>query len=109
MTEQKTLSVSILDRDYRVACPPGQEKQLSDAASTLNEKMKEIRDTGRVFGVERIAVMAALNLTHELLEAKPSNDNDRSAIARLSAKLDAAMPFQDKDASGFNFQDDRDF
>ena len=50
MTEQKTLSVSILDRDYRVACPPGQEKQLSDAASTLNEKMKEIRDTGRVFG-----------------------------------------------------------
>ncbi|ATX75283.1 cell division protein ZapA [Reinekea forsetii] len=109
MTEQKTLSVSILDRDYRVACPPGQEKQLSDAASTLNEKMKEIRDTGRVFGVERIAVMAALNLTHELLEAKPCNDNDRSAIARLSAKLDAAMPFQDKDASGFNFQDDREF
>ncbi|MFT4675695.1 MAG: cell division protein ZapA [Reinekea sp.] len=109
MTEQKTLTVSILDRDYRVACPPGQEKQLSNAASTLNDKMREIRDTGRVFGVERIAVMAALNLTHELLEAKPSNDNDRSAIARLSAKIDAAVPFQDKDATAFDFQDDRDF
>ncbi|MFT7697572.1 MAG: cell division protein ZapA [Reinekea sp.] len=109
MTEQKALTVTILDRDYRVACPPGQEKQLSDAASTLNDKMKEIRDTGRVFGLERIAVMAALNLTHELLKVKPSNDNDRSAIARLSAKIDAVVPFHDKTATEFDFQDDRDF
>jgi len=106
MSEQKTLTVSILDREYRVACPPGQEKQLTNAANTLNDKMREIRDTGRVFGIERIAVMAALNLTHELLEVKPSSDNDRSALARLTAKLDGVMPFQDKDASDLDFQDD---
>lgn len=92
MAEQNTLTVNILDREYRVACPTGQEKQLTDAASTLNDKMQEIRDTGKVFGIERIAVMAALNLTHELLQSRPDNANDRSAIQRLSDKLDAALP-----------------
>jgi len=106
MSEQKTLTVSILDREYRVACPPGQEKQLTNAANTLNDKMREIRDNGRVFGIERIAVMAALNLTHELLEVKPSSDHDRTAVARLAAKIDDVMPLQDKDTSDLYFQDE---
>jgi cell division protein ZapA len=99
MNEPKTLAVQILDREYLVACPPGQEAKLREAAQTLNNKMQEIRDTGKVFGIERIAVMAALNLTHELLEAKPENENDRSAIERLLNKLDSALPNTDNDKS----------
>jgi cell division protein ZapA len=105
MTEQKTLTVNILDREYRVACPNGQEKQLTDAASTLNDKMQEIRDTGKVFGIERIAVMAALNLTHELLQSRPDNENDRSAIQRLSDKLDAALPGLDSETLDLDLGD----
>ena len=99
MTDPKTLAVQILDREYLVACPPGQEVKLSEAARTLNNKMQEIRETGKVFGIERIAVMAALNLTHELLQSKPENENDRSAIERLLNKLDRALPNTDMDAS----------
>jgi cell division protein ZapA len=103
MPEQNTLNVSILDRDYRVACPTGQEKQLTEAARKLDEKMQEIRGTGKVFGVERIAVMAALNLTHELLKASPQNDNSQIAIERLSAKIDALLPDLDEDAFDLDF------
>ena len=92
MTEQKTLSVTILDRDYLVACPSGQEKKLTEAAETLNEKMREIREHGKVFGIERIAVMAALNLTHELLQTRPESATDRTALDRLHAKLDSVLP-----------------
>ncbi len=92
MSEQNTLGVSILDREYRVACPKGEERKLTEAARTLNDKMQEIRDTGKVFGIERIAVMAALNLTHELLQQRPSTKNSNAAIERLCAKLDVALP-----------------
>jgi cell division protein ZapA len=105
MTEQKTLSMTILDREYMVACPTGQEKQLTEAAATLNDKMQEIRDTGKVFGIERIAVMAALNLTHELLQARPENENDRTAINRLADKLDAILPNQDQEPLGLDLGD----
>ncbi|MEJ2043338.1 MAG: cell division protein ZapA [Reinekea sp.] len=97
MTEPKTLTVQILDREYLVACPPGQEVKLREAAHTLNNKMQEIRDTGKVFGIERIAVMAALNLTHELLKSKPENENDRSVIVRLVDKLNVVLPNTDMD------------
>lgn len=99
MTEPKTLAVKILDREYLVACPSGQEVKLTEAARTLNEKMQEIRDTGKVFGIERIAVMAALNLTHELLQAKPESENDHSAIERILNKLNNALPNTDDDES----------
>lgn len=105
MADHKTLSVTILDREYLVACPSGQEKKLTDAAATLNSKMREIRETGKVFGIERIAVMAALNLTHELLQSKPENENDRSAINRLSGKLDAILPNHDLDPLGLDLED----
>lgn len=97
MTEQKTLAVTILDREYLVACPAGQEKRLTEAAATLNDKMREIRETGKVFGIERIAVMAALNLTNELLQSRPDNANDRTAIQRLSDKLDGILPTADQE------------
>ncbi len=108
MTDANALTVTILDRDYRVACPAGQEAQLTNAANTLDNKMQEIRDTGKVFGIERIAVMAALNLTHELLEAKPGSENDRSTINRLRDKLDAALPNQ-QEPLGLDLGEDHEF
>ncbi|TXR54802.1 cell division protein ZapA [Reinekea thalattae] len=101
----KTLNVTILDRDYRVACPAGQESQLTSAANTLNNKMQEIRETGKVFGIERIAVMAALNLTHELLQARPDNDSERETINRLVEKIERALPKADDEYSNFELDE----
>lgn len=105
MAEQNTLNVTILDRDYLVACPQGAEQKLTEAATTLNAKMREIRDTGRVFGIERIAVMAALNLTHELLQTKPDSQMDLSVIDRLNNKLDGILPANNQDSLTLDFDD----
>ncbi len=94
MSEQQTLTVTILEREYRVACPPGQEEQLEQSARALDRKMGEIRSTGKVFGIERIAVMAALNLTHELLAREPEDGADREALERMEHKIDQALPEQ---------------
>jgi cell division protein ZapA len=64
------LSVRILDKEYFVACPPDERADLLDSAEYLSKKMREIRDTGKVVGTDRIAVMVALNLTNELLKAR---------------------------------------
>lgn len=107
--QQKTLNVTILDREYRVACPSGQESQLRNAANTLNDKMHEIRDTGKVFGIERIAVMAALNLTHELLQSRPDNNNELKTLERLTAKIDSALPAPKSGEPEFQLSDDKPF
>lgn len=64
------VSVRILEKEYQVACPIEERTDLLDAAEYLNGKMREIRDTGSVLGLDRIAVMAALNLANELLKVK---------------------------------------
>ena len=62
--------VRILEKDFRIACPKSQEQALRDAALYLDKQMRHIRQTGRVIGIDRIAVMAALNITNELLTLK---------------------------------------
>jgi cell division protein ZapA len=64
------VSIRILEKEYQVACPIEERTDLLDAAEYLNGKMREIRDTGSVLGLDRIAVMAALNLANELLKVK---------------------------------------
>ena len=64
------LDVSILGREYRVACKESERDELMQAVQYLDQRMREIRDAGKIAGTERIAVMAALNITHELLGAK---------------------------------------
>ena len=64
------LEVSILDRSFRIACTPEEEAGLRQAVEYLDRKMREIRDSGKVVGLDRIAVMAALNLANELLRIK---------------------------------------
>jgi cell division protein ZapA len=76
VTADTPISVQILEKDYRVACQAGQEESLIASARFLDQKMREIRAGGKVIGTDRIAVMAALNLAHELLE----NRREREAL-----------------------------
>jgi len=76
--EKGALTVSLLGREFRVACPDGEEKQLLASADYLNRKLKEVRDTGKVVGNERIAIMAALNIAHELMSNKPGTPQSSS-------------------------------
>lgn len=65
-----TLDVSLLGRDYKVACKESERPELLDAVALLDRRMREIRETGKIAGSERIAVMAALNIAHDLQRAK---------------------------------------
>ena len=64
------IKVQILGKEYPVSCPVDEQHELLIAARYLDDKMRQIRDSGRIIGTERIAVMAALNIAHELLQAK---------------------------------------
>ena len=68
--DQARVSVRIMEKEYVVACPYDERSALLDAAEFLNARLREIRDTGKVVGLDRIAVMSALNLAHEFLRIK---------------------------------------
>ncbi len=99
-----TLEVSILGRDYRVACKESERAELLQAVALLDKRMREIRDAGKVAGSERIAVMAALNMAHELLgarnNAQTTSGFDTSGyqrrISAMQTAIDRAMAEQDK-------------
>jgi cell division protein ZapA len=95
MSESGGMSIRLLDKEYRVSCPPEEQDALTVSASYLGKKMKEIRDSGKVVGTDRIAVMAALNITHELLKIRTDNvslnDNFGSRIRSIQNKIDAAL------------------
>jgi len=98
-----TLDVSILGREYRVACKESEREELLRAVQFLDRRMREIRDSGKISGTERIAVMAALNIAHELLRSKSgaaTSGFDSTAIQRrisaMQLAIDRAMAEQDK-------------
>ena len=66
--DAKGVTITVMGREFRVAAPDGEERQLVASVDFLNKKMREIRDTGKVVGNERIAIMAALNIAHEHLQ-----------------------------------------
>jgi cell division protein ZapA len=68
------VSVRILEKEYHITCPMEERSDLLDSAEFLNNKMREIRDTGKVVGLDRIAVIAALNMANELLRVR-NRDN----------------------------------
>jgi cell division protein ZapA len=78
------VSVRILDKEYQVACPASERTDLLDSAEILNNKMREIRDSGRIVGLDRIAVMAALNMANDLLHAQ---ERDKSLEGDISSRL----------------------
>lgn len=89
------VSIKILGKDYRVACPEDEQEALIRSAQELDDQMREIRDSGKVNGTDRIAVMAALNLTHELrltqqTEITP-DDNMSKKLANLRHKIENVL------------------
>lgn len=93
-TETSTLEVFILDKSYRINCPESEQESLRASAQYLDRKMREIRSSGKVLGLERIAVIAALNISHELLDAsrKASNDAvDAADLTRLISRIDLTL------------------
>ncbi len=89
------VTINILDKEYRVSCAPGERDALVNSASFLNGKMKEVRDTGKVIGMDRISIMAALNITHDLLKYKGQVDNfelhTAPRLRALQLKIDTML------------------
>lgn len=102
-----TLDVAILGREYRVACLVSEREELLQAVQFVDRRMREIRDSGKITGTERIAVMAGLNIAHELLRSKNGNGSAaptasfdtatiRRRISAMQSAIDRAMAEQDK-------------
>lgn len=85
------VTVRILDKEYRVACKPEEQDGLVDSARMLDQRMREIRQTGRVVGTDRIAVMAGLNIAHELLTLQRGRTRDEQDISRRLSALQQQM------------------
>ena len=85
-----TVNIRILDKEYQVNCPPEEQSALIQSSQVLDQRMREIRKSGSVIGLERMAVMAALNLTYDLLQAE-SRAHDSKALDSELASLDAKL------------------
>ena len=98
-TDKNAVTINVLGREFRVGCPEGEQKQLLASVEFLNRKMKEVRDTGKVVGNERIAIMAALNIAHEFMSngskgangASVDNPAIRRRILAMQETLDTAL------------------
>ena len=96
MTQQiAQVSVRILDKEYQVACPAEERTDLLDSAEILNNKMREIRDSGRIVGLDRIAVMAALNMANDLMHAQVRDQqlegNYSERLKSISERVDNVL------------------
>ena len=93
--EREVLTLRILDKEYRISCPPQERESLLAAASELNERMRDMRGGAKVLGAERMAVMAALNVIHERNQVASEQggvlDAAQKTVDRLESKLDAAI------------------
>ena len=97
--DAKGMEINIMGREFRVACEPGEQKSLQDAVDYLNRKMQEIKDQGKVNGLDRIAVMAALNISHELLTTRLGAfdvSEFKRRMAGIELTLDQALAEQEK-------------
>ena len=94
-SETKTVTVTILDKEYMVTCPEDEHHDLIRSADYLDRKMREIRDGGKIIGSDRIVVMAALNISHELLTQNSDSGTIDSSIGQrirgLEAKIEDAL------------------
>ncbi|MDF3934032.1 cell division protein ZapA [Pseudomonas citronellolis] len=95
MSQSNTLNVQILDKEYCITCPADERVNLESAARYLDSKMREIRSSGKVIGADRVAVMAALNITHDLLHKQERMDNEHSTtrerVRELLERVDRAL------------------
>jgi cell division protein ZapA len=93
------MQINIMGREFRVACAPHEQKSLQEAVDYLNRKMADIKDQGKISGLERIAIMAALNISHEFLSARVGSFDVaefKRRVSTLETTLDQAMADQEK-------------
>jgi cell division protein ZapA len=99
MSTTEPVNVRLLDREYTVGCTPEQRDGLLAAARMLDNKMREIRGTNRMAAVDRIAVLAALNITHELLQARREGEREQElarSLGRLNERLDDLLDLPER-------------
>ncbi|MGK2953253.1 MAG: cell division protein ZapA [Thiobacillus sp.] len=98
MAAPRSIEIHILGRAYKVACSREEESALTAAAGYLDEKMRAIRDSSKVIGAERIAIMAGLNLAHELLTQDGGSliESARTRLKHCNTLLDSVLEDQDK-------------
>jgi cell division protein ZapA len=89
--EAKGLQINIMGREFRVACPENEQKGLLDAVEYLTKKMQEVRDNGKVIGLERIAIMTALNIAHEFLSTRVGGGFDIAEIKRRMSHMETVI------------------
>lgn len=87
MSDTTTVSVKILDKEYQVSCKQDEVDALTASARYLDQQMRQIRESGKVFGLDRIAVMAALNLANELLQKRSAVDDVQQEADVMVKKL----------------------
>lgn len=87
MTDSIPVTVKILDKDYRIACPAEEQNALLASADLLNNRMQELKESGNVIGTDRIAVMAALNMTHEMIEMKDDSSSISQSLSKRLQKM----------------------
>lgn len=96
----KNVDVTILDRQYKIACPDDERESLMASVAYIDQKMREIKEAGKIAGTDRIAVMAALNVAHELLAAKTGAGFDIGEYKRkmisMNSLIDDAIASQEK-------------
>jgi len=89
------VNIKILEKEYQISCPANERKSLINAAEMLNTKMREIRDSGKVVGLDRIAVMAALNLANDLIGAGDVSmhleTNVKSKVVQMRERVESAL------------------
>ena len=90
-SDPHTLKVHILDKEYLVSCPEEEVDALEASAKHLNDKMTEIRGAGKVIGIDRIAVMAGLNIAHEALSGGGEASNTSTRIRKLNDRIDEVL------------------
>jgi cell division protein ZapA len=92
--DSSTLEVFILDKSYRINCPEQEQESLRNSAMYLDKRMRDIKSSGKIIGVDRIAVLAALNIAHELLnnhKAAESSDEARAGLVHLIQKIEHSL------------------
>ncbi|MCF6282374.1 MAG: cell division protein ZapA [Candidatus Polarisedimenticolaceae bacterium] len=95
MSKSQPVTVHVLDKEYTISCKPDEHAGLLESAQYLDGKMREIRDNGRVLGADKITLMAALNITHELIQLKNSKNDSSESVSRrirsLQDKIERAL------------------
>tara|TARA_B100001123_G_C15142539_1_gene960121 strand:+ start:309 stop:629 length:321 start_codon:yes stop_codon:yes gene_type:complete len=94
-TPPNAITITILDKEYMVACPEEEREDLLSSAQYLDQRMKETRDNGKVLGTERIAVMTALNIVNDLLRQQREKDQAEQtvneSVRNLKSKIEHAL------------------